>query len=342
MVIRGYEKADHKQLEDYLSGSANSSVYHCIPWKAVIEKSFRHRCDYLIAWEDGAIRGVLPLVHIKSLLFGNYMVSLPYFNYGGPCADTEGVRSALIHEAIRLARMRNAAHIEFRGTDRWDNGFPVKTGKASMVLPLPPSSEELWKSFPSKLRSQIKRPGREGMVVQIGKEEELDSFYKVFSVNMRDLGTPVYPMRFFENILSDFPENTWISTVYRDQEAVASGLLIGYKNRMEIPWASSLRKYDRSSPNMLLYWGSLRFACDSGYGIFDFGRSTPGEGTYRFKEQWGAKPIQMHWHYWLRDGEPLPEMNPRNPRYEIAIRVWKMLPVPIANIMGPPIVRNLP
>ena len=342
MNIRTYVPGDQERIEAYLSRSAASSQYHRIGWKRVVEESFGHPFEYLIAERGAEITGVLPLVHINSLLFGNYMASLPYFNYGGVCAESESSREGLILAAIRLARHRKARFIEFRSTDKWDNGFPVKTGKVSMVLPLRSRPEDIWKGFPSKLRSQIRRPEQDGMVTRIGRQEELDGFYRVFSTNMRDLGTPVYPKRFFGNILRFFPRDTWICNVYKEDRPVASGFLAGFKNRMEIPWASSIRMYNRSSPNMLLYWSSIRFACESGYEIFDFGRSTPGEGTYKFKAQWGAAPLQLYWHYWLSEGELLPELNPGNSRYEMAIAIWKKLPLPIANLIGPGIVKNLP
>jgi FemAB-related protein (PEP-CTERM system-associated) len=212
-----------------------------------------------------------------------------------------------------------------------------------MRLNLYHKSSDLWNNFSSKLRSQIKRPIKEGMYSRIGRQEELDSFYTVFSINMRDLGTPVYAKKFFNHILRTFPESSWICTVYqRDGIPVASGFLVGFKHILEIPWASSLRDYNSLSPNMLLYWSVLKFAVESGYRIFDFGRSTPGGGAYRFKEQWGGKPVQLYWHYWLRNGRQLPELNPRNPKYSIAIALWKKLPLTIAEIIGPSIVRNIP
>ncbi len=160
---------------------------------------------------------------------------------------------------------------------------------------------------------------------------------------MRDLGTPVYPKKFFNNILKEFPETTWICTIYtKDEQPVASGVLVGFKEMLEIPWASSLRNYNNYSPNMLLYWGVLKFACEKGYKVFDFGRSTPNEGTYKFKEQWGAKPLQLYWHYWLKNGGHLPELNPKNPKYQIAIKIWQTLPVGLTRLIGPAIVKNIP
>ena len=159
---------------------------------------------------------------------------------------------------------------------------------------------------------------------------------------MQHLGTPVYSKLFFKNILEEFPELTRICTVYNEKEPIASGFLIVFKDRLEIPWASSLKKYNCYSPNMLLYWTALKLACDEGYQVFDFGRSTSGEGTYRFKEQWGAKAYPTYWYYWMRNGGPLPELNPRNPKYRMAIRLWKALPVALTRLIGPAIVKNLP
>jgi FemAB-related protein (PEP-CTERM system-associated) len=180
------------------------------------------------------------------------------------------------------------------------------------------------------------------MTCRIGRLEELEGFYSVFSVNMRYLGTPVYPKLFFNNILEEFPENTWICSVYMGNTPVASGFLAGFKNRMEIPWASSLRSHNRFSPNMLLYWSCLKFACEQGYKTFDFGRSTAGESTYKFKEQWGATPSPMIWSYWVREEGNIPDLTPRNPKYRLAIGIWKRLPLPVTQILGPRIIRNIP
>ena len=180
------------------------------------------------------------------------------------------------------------------------------------------------------------------MHVKIGNSEELESFYKVFSINMRDLGTPVYSKHFFKNIIEEFPHSTWICTVYSGKEPIASGLLVGFKDTVEIPWSSSRRDFNRYKPNMLLYWTALSWACERGYRIFDFGRSTPGEGTYIFKEQWGAKAVPLYWHYWMREEGALPELNPQNPKYAAAIKVWKKLPIGLTRMIGPAIVKNLP
>lgn len=343
MQICLYMAEDRERWDEYVKKSNTSSFYHYSGWKNVIEKSFRHETYYLLSEDDEKnVRGILPLVHIKSLLFGNFLVSLPYFDNGGICADHIDIHHQILQEAIRIAMMEKAEYIELRDTRLLNNGLPVKTAKVSMRLELPTTYDKLWRSFPSKLRSQIRKPQKEGIYVRVSREDELDSFYRVFSINMRDLGTPVYSKAFFKNILEEFPESTWICSIYKEKEPIASGFLLGFKKSLEIPWASSLRKYNHYSPNMLLYWTSLKFACERGYRVFDFGRSTPEKGTYRFKEQWGAKPVQLYWYYWMRNEGPLPELNPENPKYRIAINAWKKLPISLTRLIGPSIVKNLP
>lgn len=343
MSVRLLETEDKARWDAYVASSATACVYHQAGWKDVIEESFGHPTFYLLSeGADRHINGVLPLVQLKSSLFGNFLLSMPYFNYGGICADDETAHGELLAEAVAIAQRRAAAHIEFRDVRELEDGLSAKTSKVSMVLDLPQDSDELWRSFPSKLRSQIRRPTKAGMATRIGRAEELDSFYKVFSTNMRDLGTPVYSRTFFRNILRQFPDTTWIATAYSGEQAVASGFLVGGKDRFEIPWASSLREFNRESPNMLLYWTVLKFACEKRYTTFDFGRCTPNEGTYRFKKQWGAEPLQLYWYYWLRNGAGLPQLNPRNSRYALMVKLWQKLPVTLTRLIGPPIVKNLP
>jgi len=334
---------DAPGIDAFLQGIASASVYHDYRWIGVVERSFGHRCYYLVCVDGtGTTTGALPLVHLKSRWFGNFLVSMPFFNYGGVCAADRAARDTLLEESIRTAKALGASHIEFRQELPLDNGFPAKTRKVSMRLTLPQSADALWKSFPSKLRSQVRRPQKEGMTVRIGGLSELENFFRVFSINMRDLGTPVYPARFFRNILEAFPESAWICTVSQGELPLASGFLIGFRDRLEIPWASSIRQYNRLGPNMLLYWSCLAFACDQGFRVFDFGRSTAGESTYLFKEQWGARPSPMYWHYWLAKGGELPEINPDNPKYRLAIGMWKKLPIPLTRVLGPRLVRNIP
>jgi serine/alanine adding enzyme len=343
MKIRNADARDVLNIERFVGNNDASSIYHDYRWVSVVDKTFGHKSYYLICEDaDGRIAGTLPMIHLKSMLFGNFLVSMPYFNYGGVCSSVPSAQAMLVEDAVRTAKSLGASHIEFRQELPMGNGFPVKTSKVSMRLHLPESEADLWKSLPSKLRSQIRKPQKEGMTVRISRHDELDNFYKVFSINMRDLGTPVYPRNFFRNILDLFPSQSWICTVLAGKFPLASGFLIGFKERMEIPWASSIREYNRLGPNMLLYWSCLEFACNRGFRVFDFGRSTMGESTYKFKEQWGAMPYPMYWHYWIAQDGTIPEINPHNPRYRFAIGTWKKLPVSLTNLLGPRIVRNIP
>jgi lipid II:glycine glycyltransferase (peptidoglycan interpeptide bridge formation enzyme) len=165
-----------------------------------------------------------------------------------------------------------------------------------MLLKLPESSSVLLASFKAKLRSQIRKPVRDGLTVQVGGKDLLDPFYRLFSINMRDLGSPVHSEAWLRAVLGAYGNRAHLVLVRMpDKTPAAGGILLCHPNQVSVPWASALRCFNRFNPNMLLYWTLLSLACDLGYPAFDFGRSTPGEGTYRFKAQWGARPGPLHW-----------------------------------------------
>ena len=329
---------------DLFSQSAdNATAYHSFGWKDVFEKSFGHKCYYLAVVDDNQCwQGVLPLVHMRSRLFGNCLVSLPFVNYGGLLCKGPEAAAILLAEAEKLRGTCGASHIELRHISDVYGNLPTKQHKVTMVLDLCESHERQWAAFDPKLRNQIRKSQKSGLSFQLGRLELLSNFYDVFSRNMRDLGTPVYAERLFSNVLETFPASTMIGIVFHGEKAIAAGLVSWFKNKMEIPWASSIREYNALCPNHMLYWEMMQFAIGKGLTKFDFGRSTPNEGTYNFKRQWGALPLQLNWQYVMEAGRELPDVSPHNPKYELAIRVWQRLPLAISKVLGPFIVRNIP
>lgn len=329
--------------DSYVNSHPHAAGYHLIAWRHVITATFGHPVYYFMAKDSqGVVRGVLPLVYLNSRMFGRFLGSLPYFNYGGLLADSSEAKEALVSHAISCACRLGATHIELRHTEPADVLWARKDHKVSLRLDLPQRFEDLMRAFPPKLRSQVRRGEKEGMYARTGGVELLEDFYDVFSRNMRDLGTPVYGKDFFKEILNTFPKDARLCCVYLQDRVLATGFLYGFRHIIEIPWAASDRRYARMAPNMMLYGSALQYACEQGYRVFDFGRSSKDSGTYRFKAQWGARPVQLHWYYWLQDGDQVPELNPQNPKYRLAIETWKRLPLPISNWLGPQVSKYLP
>lgn len=342
LTVAAVDDSAAADWDAFVAGEPAASVYHGYAWRRLVQSVFGHQTLYFAAREGAQVVGVLPLVRLKSRLFGDFLVSVPYFNYGGVIARSPQVSDELLRHAVQAAQLMGVSHIELRHREAGQYTLPKRTDKVSMLLKLPATAEALQKALPSKLRSQIKRPLREGVTCTFGGEELLDSFYAVFAENMRDLGTPVYPRRFFSAILQTLGDRARIALVHLKNAPVAAALLITHRETTEIPWASSLRRVNGIGVNMYLYWSVLEFALQQGSTVFDFGRSTLDSGTYRFKKQWGAEPLQLHWHYWLKGGGELPRLNPSNPKYRLAVAAWQKLPLPVANWLGPHLVKHLP
>jgi FemAB-related protein (PEP-CTERM system-associated) len=199
-----------------------------------------------------------------------------------------------------------------------------------------------WSSLDKKVRNQVRKAEKSGLTIDSGGPELLNAFYAVFARNMRDLGTPVYGRELFAQVLNAFPTSARIHVVRLGTVPVAAGLTVRSRGRLEIPWASSIRDYNPLCPNHLLYWGAIQYAIETGCDVFDFGRSSPEAGTFKFKEQWGAQPLPLHWEYCLNGSSALPDTSPDNPKYSLLVSTWKRLPTPIATLIGPHIVRSIP
>lgn len=345
MEIKQINSKSFKPWDKYVYNHPNATLYHLLSWKTVIEKTYGHKTYYLAAFNKNSLTGILPLTHLKHFVFGNSLISIPFFDMGGILADNEETEKALLTKAIKLAESLKVDTIELRHTKLLSSlesqNSKLKTHKVRMLLKLPESSETLMKSFKSKLRSQIKKPIKEGLESKIGSMELLDDFYKVFLINMRDLGSPVHSKKLLQNVLEQFNEHTKIVIVHKDNKPYAASIISGFKDTMENPWSSSLRQYGRLSPNMLLYWAMLEYACNKNYKYFDFGRSTPEEGTFKFKQQWGAQPDPLHWHYISLNGKPVNKKASEKSKFNKAIQYWQKLPVPLTGILGPMIRKNI-
>ena len=341
LIITKLTPSHHADWDEY-ARKMRASIYHDSRWSQLIKKVFGHDSHYLMATDNDKVVGIFPLIQLKSLLFGNFMVSMPYFNYGGIVADTHEVIISLISSAHELYHELGCSHIEMRFDTEQAIELPVRTDKITMLLDLPDNPDELWQAIGSKRRAQVKRPIREGVVFFNGGSELLDDFYYVFSNNMRDLGTPVYSKLFFKAILSTFSDNAFIAIVRLNGEAVGAGFLIGHNGKLEIPWASTLRKVNRLGVNMFLYWNILNIAIEKKYQVFDFGRSSKDAGTLKFKRQWGATEKQLFWYYNIPEHQQIPGLSPDNKKFKMAIKIWKKLPVGVTKILGPGVVKNLP
>jgi len=316
---------------------------HLFGWRGIMAEVMGHETIYLAARDAaGVIRGVLPLVRVRSVVFGHYLVSMPFLNYGGPLGDDDAVR-ALAEHAAALARDGGVKLLELRSRRELPLDLPVSHRKITVVLDLPPGDPDaLFASLKGKLRSQVRRPQKEGVSVRFGPDM-VDPFFAVFSAHMRDLGTPTQSRRLFEAIARVFPQDSWFGVAWLGDRPVAAGCGFAWSGEFEMIWASSLAEYNRIAPNMALYWAFMERAAREKLGLFNFGRCTPGSGTHRFKQQWGSRDEQLFWYQQAAGGATeAATPSPDQGRWAWGPRIWQRLPLPVANLLGPRIVRLIP
>ncbi len=323
--------------DEYVLGHADATAYHLASAVGIGQAVFGLRC-YFLTVRDASRRlcGVLPLVEQLLVPGVRSLVSLPFFTGGGVLASDDLALQSLLRAAEQLAAGRRAGRIVLRhGCQMSAIPYAESLEKVAMVLPLPDSIGELEKRLGSKLRSQIRRAERENPEVRVGGAELIDDFYPVFCSVMRDLGTPVYPRHFFSTFCAVMQARASVVVVYLGGTPVAGAVILRWRDSMEVPWAATLGQVKGLAINMRLYWELLQYTLAQGCKTFDFGRSSIGAGTYRFKSQWGAKPVQLHWYC----SAAWPE---GQSKLDLAVRLWRRMPLPVANWLGPRISPYLP
>lgn len=312
-------------------------------WLRILNRGLGHKPFLLQAVRDEKLVGQLPLALVSGPIFGRFLVALPYLNSGGVISSEQVFTDALMDCAVALADKHNCRYLELRHEEPIQHSSlnAELTTKVHMRMPLPEDVETLRSGLKASVRNQVKKGERPGFAIEWGGVELLNDFYAVFSRKMRDLGTPVFSRKLFESILTELPEMAELCCVRDGSKTIAAALLIHGSEVTEVPSASSLSEYNRTNANMLMYWNLLARSVERGQQVFDFGRSTMGGPTYKFKKQWGAKPHSAIWQYYLRSGS-VDDMRPDSGKKRILIRIWKWLPVWLANLIGPLIVKGIP
>jgi FemAB-related protein (PEP-CTERM system-associated) len=340
---------DVSEWRQFIDSAPGSTVAHLIEWRDLIAEVFGYEPVYRVARRDGRICGALPAYVVRSALLGPHIISVPFLNSGGICATDDEARLALTNDALALTRLYRARHFELRSAYPPPDGVSAREHKVRIVLDLPETTDQLWGSLRSEIRNRTRRARKAGLKVEFGSSE-LDGFYRVFAENMRELGVPAHPPRFFAAVLRSFGAAAGMNctgselVVVKDGSHVIGGaILLKFRDTVEAPWISCSRAHFEQCPNNILYWELMRRACEEGYRIFDFGRSSPNTGPAVFKMRWGARAEQIYWHYVLPNGGPLPaEANSSNPRFRLASALWKRAPRALTGVLGPRLIAHLP
>lgn len=328
--------------EVFVKAMPDGRLCHLPAWSAMVMRTVGHRPFYLAARDGTQIRGVLPLMQVRSRLFGNRMISQAFSNYGGILSDSVEARDALFARAVEVATELNCESIQFRNTQPLPYELEPRSGKMCMYLRLDQDPEKIWKSFKPKVRNQVRKAEKSDITATSGGLELLETFYSIYTIRMHQLGTPCYPRKLMGNILQEFPENSRIFAVRMGELTIGAGFALCFNGLVELPWAATLVEYNTLCPNNLLYWSIMKYYCLANTSFFDFGRCTVDGPTYRFKKQWGTKPVTLNYQYWVRPSHQLSILSPDNVRYQKKIEMWKKMPLWLTRFIGPYISRNLP
>jgi FemAB-related protein (PEP-CTERM system-associated) len=327
---------------EFVQRSPRASFYHRVEWRGINERCFGHLSTYLAAIDRDSIVGVMPVVRLKSLLFGTVACSMPFVNYGGACADSDEIEHQLVAAASDVAAAWRADYLEIRSRTHLGDRYPGSDHKVSMTIELDPEPEQLWQRFKTGHRNEVRRAQKYGFTTRFGADL-LDDFYDVLSESWRDLGTPIYRRSYLKAVLAAFPDATRLCVVYAQDGMPVAGAFDGIHNGVvEGMWLGMKRSFRKQLVGYVLYWELIKHACEMRCHTYHLGRSSKDSSAEQFKKKWNAEATQLYWHYFLRTRTTVPQLNVENPRYRMAINGWRRLPIAVTQAIGPMIARSIP
>lgn len=343
--VRESSDADEGAWEAFVSVCPQATFFHRFGWRRVLEQAFGHTPYFLVAEqrsEKGSteIVGILPLALVRSRLFGNKLASLPFCVYGGIAADTNVAAIALRASACHLARALGVDALELRNVQPSTSGWPIKNLYYTFRKPIVADNEANLKAIPNRQRAMVRKGIKAGLV-----SEEVPGtkrFYRVYAESVRNLGTPVFSRHYLDLLREEFGNDCRVLMIVDGSEDVA-GVMSFYFRGEVLPYygGSIARAREIKGCNDFMYWQLLSRSADEGLTGFDFGRSKIDTGPYKFKHNWGFEAQPLPYEYYLVSTDKVPDLNPNNPRYRKLVDTWRHLPLPLANLIGPPLARSL-
>ena len=342
VIVRPLDTASESAWDRFVDAMPSATFFHRAGWAKVIEAAFGHTTHYSFTERDGAITGVLPLVRVKTLLFGDTLISNPFCVYGGPLAADAESEAALIAHAESLLVRTGASALEFRHLGTVEDAADWIERPDMYVTfrkAIEGDHDRNMKAIPRKQRAMVRKGLQNGLTSVVGRDVGL--LHRIYAESVRNLGTPVFSRRYFQVLMDVFGDSADIVTIMDQDVPIASVMNFYFRDEVLPYYGGGAAAARGRAGNDFLYWETMRRAADRGCRMFDFGRSKIGTGSYAFKHNWGFEPEKLHYRFRLKPGATIPDHNPLNPKYRMFIAAWKRLPLPVANLIGPFIVRGV-
>ena len=346
LACRLLDAAGEAAWDAFVAAHPDGTFFHRAGWRRAIEQAFGHRTHYLLTERDGTLTGVLPLVNVRSLLFGNTLISVPFCVYGGPLAADRESFTALVEAATVLLSRTRASALEFRPLAEpppgWldDAAWTVRDDLyVTFRKPIEADDEANLKAIPRKQRAVVRKGIERGLTAAVGRDT--DGLHRIYAESVRNLGTPVFARRYFRILADIFGPDMDVLTVRNGTDDVAAVMNFYWRDEVLPYYGGGTTAARACHANDFMYWEVMRHAAARGCRLFDFGRSKAGTGSFAFKKNWGFTPAPLRYRFRLAPGASVPDHNPLNPKYRLFIAAWKRLPLPVANLLGPHIVRGV-
>lgn len=335
-------ESDGPAWDLFVRSHVDGTFFHQLGWKSVMEKTYGYKPYYFCAKQGERITGIAPAFLISNWMTGRCLISLPFAVYGGICAENEESERALASQLETLANDLHVSYLELRNRRGCIRaGYHPNTRHSTFTLPLVRDTDVVYKAFPKDIRYMLRKAEKAGLRSRRGFDQ-LDSFYELMTINLRRLGTPAFPKRLFENLISEYPGQVDLTVIYAGNQPVCGGMSFFFREWIQPYYIGSKEEAKALAANNFLWWELIKLGASTGHSTFDFGRSKKNSGNYDFKKKWNPHIEDLSYQVRLVRRKEAPDFSPMSPKFELATNIWKKMPLGLTRAIGPHVVRWFP
>ncbi len=342
-ISTGADAAAQAAWARFVEARPDASIFQHPDWSGAVTAVFGHAPRHLLAWRGGALVGVLPVMQVDSLLGGRLLVSVPYGTYGGIVGDDPDAVAALTQAACRMTDDLGARVLELRSAEPRCPGLEDVAGYLGFVRNLPDRVADVAAFLPKRARAAA-RHARDRDGVEIRHDLGLlRPVWELYCRSMRRIASINYPLAFFEELAARLGDRLWVSAALHGGRPVVGTISLVFRDTV-MPYvlgADELGRVDGAAN--LLYWSVMERAVAAGLRTFDYGRSrADNAGAVGFKKNQGFEPRALGYQRYVPAGRRAPDLKPSSPRFALARRVWRRLPLGLTRVLGTWLARSLP
>lgn len=333
---------DRPVWDEFVMSNPRSIAWQSYGWSDVLNRHYKGIEFYPLAVFDGSrLCGILPLYHMKGVTGKSELMSVPYAVAGGILADDPAVQKLLIDKAAQLSLRHGSCRITLKQYKiKIEGDLRVDDNYYNRELALTRDIDEVWRGISEQNREKITDARKLGAVLEYPSTDSR-TFHRFLLGHHHRRGVPCAGKPWIDDLLAF--QMYSIALLKVRGRIVAATMVKEFKDTISFPYTSLARNDSEAAlPAYDLYWKLIEHFAARGKAIFHSGRIPTSDATEPHRLGWGGTKYPYFYQYHPNAAGKTEFSTRRGAKRDLFEKGWKRLPLSVAGLLGPRVVKYFP